>query len=568
VGSAANTRPPAGGRSAEFELRYWRQLAGLNAQFAEARDIARLTRAALRSAMELFGAAEGCVAVLQPGEPEVEVTYSVPRAADWDCKLLTSFIRGGEDPVPAELALGRLRRRDRMAGVLAVRTAGVRWNWEHRKALSAIAGVATEAIDRIDSERIREVRGRVDYQLMKQLRPKDLFYQVLHGLQSLTQYDHSASLWIYDPAAGTLEVVAETITWKKGKSDKIGQKIPLPDPLLAVLEPDVVYGFNRPADLWEEWTGNAGAPLAGLLDDNRSGAGPESVDRSMLCAPLATPERVLGLLKVAGRHAAALGSYEAELLRQFLPPASVALRNSQRTQSLELNLIQAERKHAMADLARGVAHDVNNALGAVLPLVQQMRAELAEGAVDAAAFADDLREVERSIQISRRIFGGMLGFARGTASSSEGANARTAVDNTRSILMEGLRRRGVEVVVEIQTALPPWPCAQGDLEQLLLNLLTNARDAMPHGGRLEVTARRGGEGLELVVEDTGCGIPAEHLSKILEPFFSTKPQGNGLGLSICRSIVWQMQGKLEVTSAPGTGTRIRVTVPVIPAETS
>ena len=91
----------------------------------------------------------------------------------------------------------------------------------------------------------------------------------------------------------------------------------------------------------------------------------------MLCAPLATRERVLGLLKIAARHPGSFGSYEAELVGQFLPHASIALQNSQRTESLELNLIQAERKHAMADLARGVAHDVNNALGAVLPLVQR-----------------------------------------------------------------------------------------------------------------------------------------------------------------------------------------------------
>jgi signal transduction histidine kinase len=554
--------------SPEFELRWLRQLAAFTSQFREGRDVAKVTRAALRAGVELLGAKEGSVAVLSPGKPHVETVFAMPTSASWDREFLTSFIRGGENPIPANLALGRLRRRQRMWGVLAVRSLGGRFTWDHREALSALAAAANEVLDRIDQERIREVRARIDYKILEQLRPKDLFYQVLHGLHSLTQYDHSATLLIYDPG-GTLEVVAETITWKKGKSDKIGLKLPLPVSLLSLLRPGVVYGFDRPGQLWEEWTGTEAVGLAELLDtpvpEVEATVPP---DRSMLCAPLATRERVLGLLKIAARHAGSFGSYEAELVGQFLPHASIALQNSQRTESLEQNLIQAERKHAMADLARGVAHDVNNALGAVLPLVQQLRADLAAGNVDVASFVEDLRLIEGSILTSRRIFGGMLSFARGAAHDASGANIRQAIDNTRTILKEGLRRRGVEVIVEADSGLPSLPGAQSDLEQLLLNLLTNARDAMPHGGRLMIAARRNEAGIVLVVEDTGIGIPAENLSKVVEPFFSTKPEGNGLGLAICRSIVWQMQGKLEITSTPGVGTRVTVLLPVPAREAS
>jgi GAF domain-containing protein len=337
--------------------------------------MAKVLRSALRAGVELLGAKEGCVAILAPGKQQVETFFTVPQDSSWNSEFLTSFIRGRDTPIPADLALGRLRRRQRMWGVLAVRAPGAQFNWEHQEALSALAAAANEVLHRIDQERIREVRARIDYKILEQLRPKDLFYQILHGLHSLTQYDHSATLLIYEDG-GTLEVVAETITWKKGKSDKIGLKLPLPGSLLTLLRPGMVYGFNRPTQAWEEWTGSDAVGLADLLDTH----GPEAqsvvpLDRSMLCAPLATRERVLGLLKIAAKHSGSLASYEAELVSQFLPHASIALQNSQRTQSLELNLIQAERKHAMADLARGVAHDVNNALGAVLPLVQQMRAE-------------------------------------------------------------------------------------------------------------------------------------------------------------------------------------------------
>jgi signal transduction histidine kinase len=156
----------------------------------------------------------------------------------------------------------------------------------------------------------------------------------------------------------------------------------------------------------------------------------------------------------------------------------------------------------------------------------------------------------------------MLSFARGAVHAADGANVRQAIDNTRAILKEGLCRRGIEVVVEVEDRLPLVPGSQNDLEQLLLNLLTNARDAMPKGGRLSIAARWSDPNLQLVVEDTGIGIPAEHLSKVLEPFFSTKPQGNGLGLSICRSIVWQMQGKLEINSTPDVGTCVTIFLPL------
>jgi signal transduction histidine kinase len=77
-----------------------------------------------------------------------------------------------------------------------------------------------------------------------------------------------------------------------------------------------------------------------------------------------------------------------------------------------------------------------------------------------------------------------------------------------------------------------------------------------------ISVRRHDAAIALIVADTGAGIPQENLAKVLEPFFTTKPEGNGLGLSICRSIVWQMQGKLDIESTPGVGTRVIVTIPI------
>jgi signal transduction histidine kinase len=99
---------------------------------------------------------------------------------------------------------------------------------------------------------------------------------------------------------------------------------------------------------------------------------------------------------------------------------------------------------------------------------------------------------------------------------------------------------------------------------VLLNLCTNARDAMPSGGRLTVLARQRGAQIELVVSDTGAGIPEENLAMVQEPFFTTKPEGSGLGLAIVRSIVWEMGGKMTIESRPNEGTRIRLQLPEAP----
>ncbi len=205
---------------------------------------------------------------------------------------------------------------------------------------------------------------------------------------------------------------------------------------------------------------------------------------------------------------------------------------------------------------------MNNALGAVLPLIQQMRAEIDEGTLEPAIAAADLAPIERSIQVCRRIFGGMLKLARGTALNSSEISLWHAAENALGILRDGLERRGLRLSVEIPSDLPPLHGVQADVEQLLLNLLSNARDSTKVGDLLAIRATSDGATIELVVEDSGCGIPKEHLAKIQEPFFTTKADGHGLGLAICRSIVAQMHGQLRIESAPGTGTRVCASFPV------
>src|SRR5262249_54851874 len=137
------------------------------------------------------------------------------------------------------------------------------------QALCRIAAVLTDTIDRIERDRILEVRSRIDRKIMEELRPKDLFYQILDGLRSLTGYDHSSALLIRYPGERWLRLEAEQIAWEKGKSHRIGERLDLSDPVLDVLQQGEVHGFDREGVTWTQWHGLPAAALADLLDYNR-----------------------------------------------------------------------------------------------------------------------------------------------------------------------------------------------------------------------------------------------------------------------------------------------------------
>jgi two-component system NtrC family sensor kinase len=285
----------------------------------------------------------------------------------------------------------------------------------------------------------------------------------------------------------------------------------------------------------------------------------------MLCAPIVTRDGITGVLKVASSLPGRLGAYEAGLVERFVPPVSVAIQNSRRAVTLEARMLEAEKKHAMADLARGVAHDLNNALGTILPLLQQLGQDARDGRVRPEVLEVDLAEIERSMQVCRRIFGGMLAFSRGMGRGPGLGDVRRAVENAMTLLRDGLVRRSIQVDLALEPVLPVVHAHQSELDQVLFNLMSNARDAMPEGGAMRIEARMRDDRLFVAIEDEGSGIPAEILSRIQEPFFTTKPEGSGLGLAICRSLVWSMGGQMTLSSREGEGTQVELLLPVEPA---
>jgi two-component system, NtrC family, sensor kinase len=548
---------------ANRELAALKFLDGLAAHLKDVREPHKALRHALRDTREFFQSTDGCIATLHAGRPEADLLFALPKQAEWDLGVLTHYIRHTHPPVQRDMLMASIRRRGGAWGAIALIRPGLPYDREDRRLLARIATVLTGAIHRIDRDRLLGVRDRIDRKIMEQIHPKDLFYQILDGIRSLTHYDHSSALLIREENDAALRVVAEQIAWTKAKSARIGLRLPVTDAAAALLQSEQVYGFDRHGGTWQEWKGQPAAGLAALLDYNSDDPGESDNLReaSMLCAPLVTRDSLVGVLKIASRYPEQLKPYDAELVEHFRSQAAIAIQNLHRTESLRARVLTAERKHAMADLARSVSHDVNNALGSMLPLIQQMQADLRGSVLTPAVFAEDLEHVQKSLQVCRRIFGGMLTFSRNAARRSRYGQVRRAIETASAILKYGMGRSGIELSIDMPDDLPEVACSQSDLEQVFLNLLTNAREATPHGGRILVGVQSSGRSVEISIADSGCGIPAENLPRVLEPFFTTKPHGNGLGLSICRSVLWEVDGTLTIHSEPGNGTRVHVGVP-------
>jgi signal transduction histidine kinase len=535
----------------------------LSAHLKDAREPNKALRQALRDTHTFFQAAIGCVATLRPGHPTADLLFTLPKRRDWDLDVLTRFIRHTHPPVQRDMLIGSVRRRGGAWGAIAFARPGHAFDRDDRRLIHRITDVVSTALNRIDRDRLLGVRDRIDRKVMEQIHPKDLFYQILDGIRSLTLYDHSSALLIREEDEASLRVVAEQIAWTKAKSERIGLRIPITDDAAALLQSAQVYGFDRHGDTWREWRDQPAGGLAALLDYNsRDTADGESVrEGSMLCAPLVTRDSLVGVLKIAARYPEQLKPFDAELVEHFRSQAAIAIQNLHRMESLRARVVTAERKHAMADLARSVSHDVNNALGSMLPLVQQMQVDLRSGTMTPTVFAEDLEHVQKSLQVCRRIFGGMLTFSRNAARRSRDGHVRRAIETASAILRYGMSRSAIDLHVDIPDDLPAVGCSQSDLEQVFLNLLSNAREATPHGGRIVVSVRSADRVVNIVIADSGCGIARENLPRVLEPFFTTKPHGNGLGLSICRSVLWEVDGTITIQSEPGGGTHVHVVIP-------
>ncbi|HSF32111.1 MAG TPA: ATP-binding protein [Candidatus Tectomicrobia bacterium] len=232
-------------------------------------------------------------------------------------------------------------------------------------------------------------------------------------------------------------------------------------------------------------------------------------------------------------------------------------------------IIHTEKLSSLGTLVAGVAHEINNPIGIIANRVEVLRLEHEEHGLD-DFLREDLEVIHRQANRVAEITTALLTYARQASHQKSLLNLNAVV---RSALL--LWQPQAEQLVRVDTHLQePLPSIMGNftqLQQVVINLLSNALDATPAGGTIAVSTRRAGEppsSVVLEVADTGSGILAEHLSRVFDPFFTTKPpgKGTGLGLSVCLGIVQDHHGMITVQSQGCCGATFTVTLPVTPRE--
>jgi signal transduction histidine kinase len=231
--------------------------------------------------------------------------------------------------------------------------------------------------------------------------------------------------------------------------------------------------------------------------------------------------------------------------------------------ALRQQLLQAQRLSSVGELASSVAHEFNNILTAIINY-----AKMGMRSTDPAGQAQAFERILRGGQRAATIVHGMLGFARNNATRRERTSLAALIDEVLILTEKDLSKHRVQVEKRYHSQ-PEVECVAGQIEQIILNLVINARQAMPHGGRLKIELRENAERdtAEIAIADTGNGIAPEHLRQIFEPFFTTKQPdsygrgGTGLGLSVCRQIIEQHHGRIRVESVVGKGSTFTLKLP-------
>jgi len=233
--------------------------------------------------------------------------------------------------------------------------------------------------------------------------------------------------------------------------------------------------------------------------------------------------------------------------------------------TLETQLTQADKLSSIGLLAAGVAHEINTPLAVISSYAQMLSKQLKGD----ARLGPVLEKITQQTFRASEIANGLLNFSRTSSTEFRDTNLNQVIRDTLSLLEHQFKTANVEVDLALAEELPAILGNPGKLQQVFLNLLLNAKEAMPAGGRLRVATLVNGH-VEAVVSDSGAGIEPEHLKRIYDPFFTTKMaprpgerRGTGLGLSVSYGIIQEHAGKIHVESAVGAGTTFHLEFPLI-----
>jgi PAS domain S-box-containing protein len=230
------------------------------------------------------------------------------------------------------------------------------------------------------------------------------------------------------------------------------------------------------------------------------------------------------------------------------------------TKKLEQQILSSEKLASVGKLAAGVAHEINNPLGGILNCLYNFR----KGTLSEARREQYLVSIEDGLRRVQKIVRQLLDFSQQHAPEFSPNHINEVVERVLVLTEHALTEKKIRLDKQLQRDLPPLMVDRHMMEQVLMNLILNAVQAIKEGGAITLRTRAHGDTCEVVVEDTGCGIPAHVLPHIFDPFFTTKGtgEGTGLGLSVSLGIVERHGGRILVDSEPGRGSTFTVCLPL------
>ncbi len=231
---------------------------------------------------------------------------------------------------------------------------------------------------------------------------------------------------------------------------------------------------------------------------------------------------------------------------------------TQELQRMQAQLIRSEKLASLGEIVAGIAHELNNPLTGVLVLASLLEQE---GKLD-PELQDDVATIVHETKRCARIVKGLLEFSRETTPQKTPADLTQIMEKSLALIGTQSIFHDVRIERDYEENLPRAMVDPHQLEQVFINILLNAAQAMSGGGTLTLSARTAGPDLRISIADTGAGIPAEHLGRIFDPFFTTKEHGTGLGLAVSYGIVETHGGMIEVESRPEQGTTFAIRLPV------